>query len=628
MARLPAVLLTVAAFMATATSAAAEIPWQSCPGIAGFQCGRVDVPLDRSGATPGSVSIATARVPASSNPGRSAVVALAGGPGQAVLPLSEDFATVLGPALTERDLLLFDQRGTGLSGALSCPALSSGGSIQQITRRCAGEIGPRRAFYRTPDTVEDIEALRVAGGYDRLVLFGVSYGTKVALAYAAAHPAQVEALVLDSVVLPEGPDTFRRSSMAATPRVLADLCARGACRRATPSVRTDLARLAAQLRKKTLRGTVVRSDGSRRQASLGQAGLFGILLAGDLNPTLRAELPGAMRAALRGDATPILRLSVRSAGLENGAQSASADSDALFLTTTCEEAPLPWTRTAGLEQRSQEAVRAAEAIPRAQLGPFSARVALGGGVIPLCLNWPNASPAPGEAGALPPVRTLVLDGQMDVRTPLEDARQVPARIPGAEVVAVPFTGHSVLGSDQSTCAQKAIATFFAGQPEGPCPTTENPYAPTPLPPSSLDVVKAIGPKGKAGRTIAAAVATVTDARRQVVGETLALGQIPGRVGGLRAGTVSATSSGLRLRGYQYVPGVSVSGRIATDRSGTVTVSGRSAVRGTLKLTAGGRRVSGTLGGRRVRATAASAASVGGDDGLPTLAQALARPRLG
>src|SRR4051794_18156803 len=351
-------LLVAATVLAAAGPAHAEIPWQTCPGVAGFQCARVDVPLDRSGATPGSVSLATVRVPASSNPNHVAVVALAGGPGQAALPLSTDFADVLGPALADRDLLLFDQRGTGSSGSLSCPALGSGGSVLQITRRCAEQLGPRRGFYRTPDSVEDLEALRVAGGYDKLVLFGVSYGTKVALAYAAAHPDNVEALVLDSVVLPEGPDAFRRSSMASVSRVLTDLCRGGACRRATPSVRRDLTTLTARLRQHALRGTVVDSTGTRQSASLGQSGLFGILLAGDLNPTLRAELPGAMRAALRGDATPILRLSVRSAGLENGSQSAAADSDALFLATTCEEAPLPWTRGAGLDQRSREAVRA------------------------------------------------------------------------------------------------------------------------------------------------------------------------------------------------------------------------------------------------------------------------------
>src|SRR4051812_39291553 len=91
------------------TRASAEIPWTPCP-TAGYECATVDVPLARSGATPGTVSLAVARVPAASNPSRSAVVPLAGGPGQAALPLVKDFASLLAPAIADRDLVVFDQR--------------------------------------------------------------------------------------------------------------------------------------------------------------------------------------------------------------------------------------------------------------------------------------------------------------------------------------------------------------------------------------------------------------------------------------------------------------------------------------------------------------------------------------
>ena len=62
-----------------------------------LQCGSLDVPLDRSGAIPGTVRLAAARRVAPSNPTSTAVVGLAGGPGQAALPLITDFATLLAP---------------------------------------------------------------------------------------------------------------------------------------------------------------------------------------------------------------------------------------------------------------------------------------------------------------------------------------------------------------------------------------------------------------------------------------------------------------------------------------------------------------------------------------------------
>lgn len=617
---LPAALLL--AGLAGASPARAAIPWAPCP-TAGYECARVDVPLDRSGLVPGSVSLAVERAPASSNPTGAAVVALAGGPGQAALPLVESFARVLTPFLSSRDLLLFDQRGTGFSGALDCSALHGRTALDSTAASCATELGAARGSYRTPDSVEDIEALRVAGGYNKLVLFGVSYGTKVALAYAAAHPDNVEALVLDSVVLPNGPDPFQRSSLSATPRVLKDLCAAGACRSATPSVGSDLGRLASKLNNKPLHGKVTLTSGRRAGYEMDETGLLDILLAGDLNPTLRAELPGSMRAALRGDTSPLLRLSVRSEGLTTGRQTASGDSDALFLATTCEEAPFSWTRTAGVQQRTTEIFNAAKAIPREQRGPFSYRAAVLGGPVPYCVGWPDQSAAPTPVGALPPVRTLVLDGQMDLRTPIEDASQIPALIPGATVVQVPWTGHSVLGNDQSTCAQDSLATFAAGGTPGACPATKNQFNPTRRPPTSIAGLPA---KGRAKKTIAAAATTLADAARQIIGDAIALGTAPQRVAGLRGGNATVSSGGaIHLRRYEYIPHVLVSGTATTSGSAKLTIHGGGTVRGTLKFTAGG-AVSGTLGGKHVSLGAASGVRRG--LGLPSLKRVLAQPRLG
>src|SRR5206468_3314718 len=83
---------------------------------------------------------------------------------------------------------------------------------------------PARAFYTTRDSVEDFEALRKALGVDKVTLYGVSYGTKVAVAYAMAHPEHVESLVLDSVVDPTYSDPFDLEGLAALPRALTEVC--------------------------------------------------------------------------------------------------------------------------------------------------------------------------------------------------------------------------------------------------------------------------------------------------------------------------------------------------------------------------------------------------------------------
>jgi pimeloyl-ACP methyl ester carboxylesterase len=632
---LPVALLLIASGWFS-RSAEAAIPWTPCPAAphdssqptTGYQCATVPVPLDYTGAVPGAVTLSVARVAAASNPTNTAVVPLAGGPGQAALPISQDFATILKPAIADRDLLVYDQRGTGSSGVLNCDdVLNRSTTAVKAAKGCADQLGADRGFYRTADSVGDIEALRVAGGYSKLVLFGVSYGTKVAEDYAAAYPQNVEALVLDSVVPPEGPDPFQRSTLANAPRVLQDLCANKACRGATDNVKSDLSRLAAKLRKHVLRGKVTIGSGQRVKYAMDQTGLLDILLAGDLNPTLRAELPGSMRAALRGDASPLLRLSVRSEGLTTGLQTESnADqSNGLYLATTCEEAPFAWTRAANVDQRTTEITAAAKAIPKAQLGPFSPSAALNGGLAPAGRGWPDASPAPAATAPLPPVRTLILDGQMDLRTPYEDAAQVAARIPGSTLVQVPFTGHSTVTSDEtkdSACTTGALATFFAGGMPAPCAPGTNPFSPTRRPPTNLGQ---LGIKSPAKRTIEAAEASVGDAARQIIGDALALDKLPLHVGGLRGGnaTVTGNAPSFRLTHYQYIPGVLVSGTVNKSFDAKVTIRGGGALSGSLKLASSG-AVSGTLNGKRVRIAASSAVR----STLPSLASALARPHLG
>ncbi len=627
------VLLATAAAGLVPASAAAALPWAPCTP-AGFDCATLQVPLDASGGVPGTVSLAAKRVAAASNPGRVAVVGLAGGPGQAALPIAADFASVLAPALATRDLLVFDQRGTGRSNPLSCAALHDPASLTTIAGRCASQIGRARAFFRTADSVQDLERLRIAGGYEKLALYGVSYGTKVATAYAAAHPDRVESLALDSVTTPEGPDAFRRSSLQAVPRVVDGICAGTLCRGITATAAKDFARLAAQLRRKSLRGTVYSRTGRAFRARLSEDGLFGIVLAGDLNPALRAELPGSVRAALAGDVKPVLRLSARSAGLENsarpstpiGPQSASPDSDALFLDTTCEENPtFPWARGASLADRRKAVTAAVKALPAGSTGPFSHAVALDVGYIPFCLGWPEASPPPAAIGPLPAVPTLIIDGESDSRTPLEDARAVAARIPGALVLPVPNVGHSVLGSDPTACSSDALAAFYSGRALVQCDAATPRFTPTPRPPTHATRLEPYGRlPGKVGRTVEALRVTVNDAQSQVLGAALALGTTPSGAGGLRSGYVKVTSLGLSLRSYEYVPGVRISGTIRFRGTSALKVTGTQAATGSVRVSPT-LTVTGRLGGRSVTTHFGTAAAVAAKPfGGLTLAQAIAR----
>ncbi len=608
---------------ATAAATPPAVSFTTCPRQSAFGCTTLPVPLDRSAGLPGSILLHVARKLAGGVPSSTAVVGLAGGPGQAALPLASDLAETIAPALGSRDLIVFDQRGTGESDPLSCHALQSNApnldGFERALSECAEELGPQRGGFTTAESVQDIETIREDLGYQKLVLYGTSYGTKVALEYAERYPQYVEALVLDSVVLPTGPEPFELATFSAITPVLHELCSANACRAITNHPVGDVARLAARLSKRPLRGTIADGYGHSQRMTLNATELLYILEAGDLNPALRALLPAAVQSALRHDPAPLLQLDALAEGFipnvppihSEGAE--EEINEVLFWTTTCEEQLFPWQRDAPPATRRGEAIAAWNALPGSDFYPFSASVGLKAGSVLDCVDWPDASPAAPATGQLPHVPTLILSGGQDLRTPTADARALAAAIPGAQLEVVPYTGHSVLGSDLSGCASGAVAQFFAGTPVTPCPLSRNVFSPTPITPTRLaKITPTPGLGGKRGRTVTAVLDTVIDLDRLVVAATLQAEQaLPSgaRFGGLRGGYAKVNRSAVRLVRFSFVPGVALTGTLPIKKNKLerhpLRVEGARAAHGTVEI-GSNHDISGTLGGHRFNVSVANA----------------------
>jgi pimeloyl-ACP methyl ester carboxylesterase len=610
--------------VARAAGPQGSVPFHRCyRDTPRLQCGIVTVPLDRAGRTPGSVPLHVARLRARIRAGapRGAVIGLQGGPGGAALPLFQDFADTLGPALRSRDLVVLDQRGTGLSGLLRCPSLERAptGDPRKAVQACAAHLGTARAFYTSRDSADDIEAVRQAEGVDKVTLYGISYGTKVALAYAQRYPQHVERLVLDSIVDLDGPDPFSRDSFQAIPRVLRELCAEQACAGITGDPVGDLAGLVKRLQAGPLRGYVVGGDGRRRARRLGRSSVLDVLFEGDYDPRLRSEFPAAVRSALAGDSAPLLRLA-RVAFVDDffPPDPPRLFSSALFTATTCQEGPLPWDPGSSFGDRWKRALGIAAAFPEGVFSPFDRATARSNDTLRLCAPWPTAAPTPAsDPRPLPDVPTLILEGSADLRTPVENAPTLAAKLPHASLLVVPKTGHAVLDSDLSGCALRALDIFFEGKPvPAKCPRVGRALArlistvlfpPSPVAPASIARLEAPARlPGHVGRTVRAVELTFRDAVVQLLATGIFEADKPvARIGGLRNGRLVVRYRrrvSLRLDGYSYVRGVSVSA-IARDLSRArlrLRVRGRRAARGALTFDLRKDRIRGRLGGRRVR----------------------------
>jgi len=184
------------------------------------ECSWLLVPMDRDKPRGETIRLAVAVLKSSAaQPAPDPVVYLEGGPGGFVVEDLESFADE--PFLESRDLILFDQRGTGLSEPdLECPEREEAvvrnlgrdepyrerlADFRDATKQCRTRItdaGIDLDVFDTEASAADLADLRVALGVDGWNLWGISYGTRLALATMRSHPEGIRSAILDSVYPP------------------------------------------------------------------------------------------------------------------------------------------------------------------------------------------------------------------------------------------------------------------------------------------------------------------------------------------------------------------------------------------------------------------------------------------
>jgi pimeloyl-ACP methyl ester carboxylesterase len=596
-------ILVVAGALLGPQLAGAAVPLQlaDCGLGDGFQCGRLYVPTDWSNPSSPQIGLYVERKQGVIQPARTALIALAGGPGQSATPFAESFAQVLAPALGTHDLVVYDQRGTGRSGYLSCPRAERNATTNnEFTSQCATELGPTRVDYSTRDTVDDIEAIRQALGVDKVAIFGVSYGTYVAQLYARRYPTHTEALLLDSVVPPAGVDPLNATSYRAIKGELQTLCAGGRCRGITKNALADAEQVAQTASTTGVPfGFVDPQSGAITNLRMDSRLFFTLFEEGlAFDEVSRARLPAALVSTRHGDGAPLAQIIGSLVGPDQPDADPTAMSDALNLATFCSDTTFPWDPADSLATREAKTVAELKGLSADAFLPFPQASLIDTGAFNECLAWPGTAPAT-VPGPNPDVPVLIFSGRDDVLTPYEDALTVARQFPHATIVRVPNTGHSVATTApgaSATCVQDAFAQFFAGAPVADCPAVGPNVPPTPVDPTSLAALRPTGAKGLAGRTATAALDTLRDSLLTLFSR--------GTLTGLRGGLMHGTTSDYTLSKVVFVPGVRVSGSVDWESGvARLQVTGAGA-HGTLSVVRGV-GVTGRLGGVAIHGGAAA-----------------------
>ena len=414
--------------------------------------GFFEVPEDRR--DPGSrrIRLSYVRFPSTAARPGAPIVYLAGGPGGTATGTATGPRFPIFQALREvADVIAFDQRGTGLSNHIPARPPSTGPrpalTRTALTRYFRDEFqaawvdwtraGVAMRGYNTAESADDIDALRRHLGAEKIDLWGISYGTHLALSVLKRHGGRIGRVALASL---EGQDqTVKRPARldAYLTRVDALLDADPVARAAVPDLPALMRRVHDRLEAAPVGVSVA---GPAGPIDLQVGGFALQLLAGSLiaNPGTLSLLPGAYLAADAGQ----------------------MDALAPFLASMAGQLGV-----SGMP----EAMDLASGISAARLSLIEAEARTA--VLGDALNFPM----PHLLGAVPgvdlgdefraPIRidtpALLVAGTLDGRTPLEEQAEVAAQFQNRTQVTVENAGHNVFESHPEV--QNLLVRFFRGE---------------------------------------------------------------------------------------------------------------------------------------------------------------------
>ena len=422
------------------------------------ECGWLTVPESRASSSARHLKlwVAIARAPRDTRKADS-ILYLHGGPGIATVdtwfPFFPD-SVAWGAFRETRDIVFFDQRGTGRSQPLLCPALKK--ELEEIDkgdqtassrldatvaayakcRRTMASAHQNPGAYTSAETVQDAEDLRKALGVPEWNVYGTSYGSFVALLYLRAHPAAIRSAILDS---PYPPNSMAWAEQITTTarayEAVERACQRvAACASRFPDIRGRLIQAVTRLDAQPIAREKGPIDGSRFVSTL-----WTMLV----NAESSLYVPLAIDLAASGDEAVVSRL----VAIYGGNDTFGDDSPAQAMAVNCHEGGRRTESTREATRRHPEFAGndPAEGLDR------------------ICETFQPVHVAPELFSPVVSDKPVLLySGDFDPATPLEDALQASRFLSRGTIVPVAGASHAPFYSDECT---RGIAHAFLLAPK-------------------------------------------------------------------------------------------------------------------------------------------------------------------
>ncbi|MFD9123461.1 alpha/beta hydrolase [Kitasatospora sp. NPDC059571] len=436
------------------------------PALDEARCGTLTVPENRSRHTGRTITLGVAIVPAATKrPASDPIVWFAGGPGDDAV--SEIPLALNGGLNRDRDVIFMSQRGTySADPQLTCPnidqfnadalglvygAPSTGRLHVEATRACRDRLVGRGAdlgAYNGTESAADYADLRVALGLKRWNVFGISYGTDLALLYMRLHPEGVRSVGIDGVLPPSlaGGAVTWRAAQEGFDGLFAACAQQAACNDRYPDLKRTFLRLVSELEARPVTTTVsVPGHPEPVKVVLDGGTLVNWLTAATHVAT---GVPRSIDELAHGNPQ---RIAEQLAGGKLSPQAMGRIAHGLAFGVFCSE----WTPYESEADVIRAGKRAFPSFPRSVLANAPQ------------LPWLHDDCRAWDIPAAPPsvrdvtrsdIPTLVLSGGFDAQTAPSNGPYAARTLSRSTEVTVPYVAHVVFAD--SPCAQSITTSFF------------------------------------------------------------------------------------------------------------------------------------------------------------------------
>lgn len=364
-----------------------------------------------------------------------------------------DFSRELTALRDRYDVLLVDNRGTGGSALQQCDFAPADRPQLYFTQLwpdelvtgCRARLALRAnlSLYTTSIAADDLNQLRAALGYRKLVLDGGSYGTRFYLVYARRHPDSVESIVLDGVAPPHFliiPLEDARGAQDAMTNLIGECKADAVCNARFPQLGAHFDALVGRFSAGGI-GVPLMDTTSRRVATVQLSKeVFADRLRQLLYyPETAKYAPFIVDRAYRGDYSPLATMvNVVALGF------AQIVASGLNLSVTCAE-DIPFVTGSDVAATSANSFEGDLRVRAQQQA---------------CRIW-NVRPVPASFNE--PVRSdapiLMISGSDDPTSPPQYAQRALPYLPNARILLINNAGHGT----ETACSDALIVAFVRAQ---------------------------------------------------------------------------------------------------------------------------------------------------------------------